>query len=715
MIPHVPSATVKLHVAAYPFEPIHRCMARMDPTAMRELGVEADALVEARSPAGCAVLLRLAPPSTAETDHSTLAIDRFARQALKVRIGDTVAVVPATERPAKNVVLAPAVDVSLVPEVKSHLQRTFAGARVPLSLGSILYSTFPGSVGGTTYRVVEVDDGPGVATESTGVELVPPDDHDAELPNDVTFDDVGGMDRQIRLVRELVELPLLHPQVYRTLGIEPPRGIIFHGPPGSGKTHLARAIANEVHARFFYINGPDIVGTSHGETEGNLRRLFAEAAHHAPSVVFIDEVDAVAPKRGETGSQSDTRMVTQLLALLDGLTRVDGVVVIGTTNRIDSLDTAIRRPGRFDREVLIGPPDANGRLQVLRIHAREMPLSMRAIEHLRRVADVTHGMVGADLMELCREAGLNAMRRRLPADSDGWQRTQVDLERLVVEPEDFDAALTRVRPSALRETVVTVPDTRWEDVAGLDDAKRRLRELVERPLTDPAAFAALHLRPPTGVLLYGPPGTGKTLLAKAVARQSGANFISVKGAEIFSKWLGESEEGVRQVFRLARQVSPAVVFFDQLDAIASNRGVEGMTKTAERVVNQLLAEMDGLEQLTKIAVIGATNRIDLLDPAILRPGRFGVHIEVPLPDAAARRDILALHLASVRVAEPRDATIDRVARETDGFSGAELEALCQEAKLAALRESGFRAIDELRPDHLASALATARAQRRLYL
>ena len=474
-------------------------------------------------------------------------------------------------------------------------------------------------------------------------------------------------------------MPLQFPQVYRQLGINPPRGLILYGPPGSGKTHLARAVANEVDARFYQINGPDVIGTFTGETEGNLRRIFDEAGHHAPSVVFIDELDALAPKRGETGAHSDTRAVTQLLSLMDGLKRVDAVIVIGTTNRVDSVDPAFRRPGRFDREIFVGPPDVAGRREVLDIHSREMPLSSDALDYLDEVAQRTYGFVGADLMELCRDAGLSTLRRSTMNLENHRTAFNISPQDLRVEREDFETALALVRPSAMRETLISVPDVGWREIGGLEAVKQELQELVELPLRNPQLLKTMGLTPHAGVLLYGPPGTGKTLLAKAIAKECGVNFISVDGPELFTKWLGESEEGVRHVFRIARQVAPTVVFFDQLDSIAPIRGGHSWSMTTERVVNQLLAELDGVEQLSRVIVVGATNRLDLVDSSILRPGRFGVHLHVPLPDTAARRQILGIHLRAeeVEAAPEIDDILDVLTAKTEGFSGAQLRQLCQ--------------------------------------
>jgi transitional endoplasmic reticulum ATPase len=667
-----------------------RLLVVIDDALMQRHRIVPDDVVRVATERGRSVLARVDKPAAADAGRGVIRLDRFLRQALKAHLNETVEIELATPMPVKRVELNPAIDVSTAHDLLPHLKKVLVENRTPVSVGAVLYIPFPGTQAGTTYEVLRLPDGTGIVTEETEVTL---QYHDAHVPDgtfDVTFEDIGGLGRQIKLLRELVQLPLKFPQVYRQLGINAPRGIILYGPPGAGKTHLARAIANEVEARFYYINGPDIVGTYAGETEGNLRRIFGEAGHHAPSIVFIDELDALAPKRGETGAHADIRAVTQLLSLMDGLKRVDSVIVIGTTNRIDSVDPAFRRPGRFDREIFVGPPDTPGRREILSVHTREMPLTDDAQANLDEVARRTHGFVGADLMELCREAGLNALRRSTLNLDDHRAAFRIDLPNLRVNREDFEIAVAHVRPSAMRETLISVPDVSWSDIGGLDEVKQRLQELVEFPLHNPQLSAKADVTPHAGILLYGPPGTGKTLLAKALANECRVNFIAVDGPEVFSKWLGESEEGVRHVFRIARQVAPTVIFFDQLDAIAPVRGAHEGSMTTERVVSQLLAELDGVEQLSRVIVIGATNRIDLVDSSILRPGRFGMHIHVPLPDDAARRAIVELHLGSPDMEVPQIAEIAAaVAAETEGFSGAQLRQICQEAKRLALRAVGF--------------------------
>jgi transitional endoplasmic reticulum ATPase len=669
-----------------------RLAIRLDPALMQKLGRTVDETVRVATERGRSVVARLDPPLDGDLGSGIVRLDRFVRQALKAHLNESVEIERADIGPAKRVELIPAVDVTMAHDLVPHIKKVLAENRTPVSIGTVLYVPFPNSHAGTTYEVHQVADGPGYADEATEIVL---NYHDSHLPEgmfDVTFEDVGGLGKQIKLIRELIQLPLRFPHVYRHLGINAPRGIILYGPPGSGKTHLARAVANEVEARFYYINGPDVIGTYTGETEANLRRIFNEAGHHSPSIIFIDELDAMAPKRGETGAHSDTRTVTQLLSLMDGLKRVDAVIVIGTTNRLDAVDSAFRRPGRFDREIFIGPPDAAGRREILEIHTREMPLSDDAQHFLDEIARRTHGFLGADLMELCRDAGLSRLRRSAANLEDHRAAFRIPLQDLRVEREDFELALSQTRPSAMRETLISIPDVSWQDIGGLDAVKQRLQDTVELPLRHPQLLTASGLPPHAGVLLYGPPGTGKTLLAKAIANECGVNFISVDGPEIFTKWLGESEEGVRQIFRIARQVAPTVIFFDQLEAIAPIRGAHSGAMTTDRVVGQLLAELDGVEQLSRVIVLGATNRIDLIDPSILRPGRFGVHIAVNLPATEERRQILKICL---RTAQPQSdgiagEIIEALTPLTEGFSGARLRQLCDDAKRIAMKRTGFR-------------------------
>jgi len=515
------------------------------PELMHALHVHADDLVLLTTDRGRSLLARALPENAELKGRGAIRLDRFGRQSLKAHLNEEVRIERAEPGEIEKLVLRPGTDVSLAHDLTPHIRSVLLECRTPVTTGSVLYIRFPGSQAGTTYEVAPLKGPAGVVGPNTQILIDQFDSHVPEGVFDVTFEDVGGLSTQVRIVRELVQLPLRYPQVYRHLGITPPRGVILYGPPGSGKTHLARAVSNEIDARFYYLNGPDVIGTYTGETEANLRRIFSEASHHAPSIIFIDELDAIAPKRGETGAHSDTRAVTQLLSLMDGLKRVDSVVVLATTNRVDAVDTAFRRPGRFDRELFIGAPDAAGRREILSIHTREMPLSDSALTHLEEVARRTHGFLGADLMELCREAGLSAMRRHMVSLADHRSAFQISTSDLRVTDTDFDAALGRVKPSSLRDSFMAASDVSWSQIGGLEPQKKRLQSAMDLMLRQPEFLHAAGLGAQSGVLLHGPSGVGKTMLVKALANESGVNFISVNGPEIFTKWLGESEEAIR--------------------------------------------------------------------------------------------------------------------------------------------------------------------------
>jgi len=501
----------------------------------------------------------------------------------------------------------------------------------------------------------------------------------------VTYDDIGGMAATIDQLREMVELPLRYPELFQRLGVDPPKGVLLHGPPGTGKTRLARAVANESDATFHLINGPEIMGSAYGESESRLRQVFEEAAKSAPSIVFIDEIDSIAPKRGQVSGEAEKRLVAQLLTLMDGLEARANIVVIAATNRPDAIDEALRRPGRFDREIVVGVPDERGRREILGIHTRGMPLGDRV--DLGELARTTYGFVGADLAALTREAAIEAVRRLMPQLNLEDRSIPAEvLDTLSVTREDFLEALKRVQPSAMREVMVEAPRVRWEDVGGLDDAQMRLKEGVELPLKDPDAFRRLGIRPAKGFLLYGPPGTGKTLLAKAVAREAEANFIATKSSDLLSKWYGESEQQIARLFARARQVAPCVIFIDELDSLVPARGGGlGEPQATERVVNTILSEMDGLEELQSVVVIGATNRPNLIDPALLRPGRFDELVYVGVPDKAGRERILKIQTAKMPLAS--DVDLGAVAEETQRYTGADLEDVVRRAGLVALRKS----------------------------
>ncbi|MBW2972005.1 CDC48 family AAA ATPase, partial [Candidatus Woesearchaeota archaeon] len=505
-----------------------------------------------------------------------------------------------------------------------------------------------------------------------------------EKAPEVSYEDIGGLRTEIKKIREMVELPLKHPEIFERLGVEAPKGVLLHGPPGTGKTLLAKAVANETNSNFFVINGPEIMSKYYGQSEENLRKKFEEAEKNAPSIIFIDEIDAIATKREETKGEVERRVVAQLLALMDGLQSRGKLVVIAASNVPHLLDPALRRPGRFDREIEIGVPDKIGRLDILKIHTRNMPLSEDV--DLKEIAGVTHGFVGADLESLAKEAAMIVLRKVLPElQLEKDEAIPKDtLEKLRLTQKDFWDALKVVRPSAMREVLVEVPNVKWKDIGGLEDVKQELSEAVEWPLKNPEVFTRMGVSPPKGILLYGPPGTGKTMLAKAVANESEANFILIKGPELLSKWVGESEKAVRKIFEKARQTSPSIVFFDEVDSIAPRRGASGDNKVTERVVNQLLTEIDGLEELHNVVVIGATNRPDILDTALLRPGRFDRIIMVGAPDEKTREKIFQLHAKDMPLA--RNVDLKELAKKTEGYAGADIASICREAAINALRK-----------------------------
>ena len=674
----------------------------IDPSALKKMGARTGDIVEIQTPHR-KILARAGQPRPGDKDKGSISVDRFLLQALKSEHGEQVQVEKVKPGFLQKAFLAPLTPIAgKKDETCAFLRRSLMDLALPLSEGTVVPVILPGEATSTIFSVVAVETGPGLVENATQLELVA----EGGAAFDVCYEDVGGLQKELATIRELVELPLLCPQAYAQLGIKPPKGIIFHGPPGVGKTHLTLAIAREIDAHFEFINGPEIISTAYGQTEAVLRGIFEEASHHAPSIVFIDELDIIAPRRGESGTQADTRMVAQLLSLLDGLKKTSGVMIIGTTNRLDSVDPALRRPGRFDKEMFIGPPDAAGRLEILQIHTRAMPLSGEAQDFLPEVARKSHGFVGADLTEVCREAGLNALRRRTNQCAAPQTGELVATDGLVVEKKDFEHALNRTRPSAMREALVTIPDARWDDIGGLEAVQGRLLELVAMPLLHKETFSRMGIKAPKGIMLSGPPGAGKTMLIESLAARCAVNFIVVRGPEIFSKWLGESEEEIRHLFELARRVAPSILFFDQIDAVTPRRGQDQSSKTTERVVNQLLTELDAIGPMSGVVVLAATNRIDLLDPAILRPGRFGTHINIPLPDARGRREIFKIYLRGVKFAKKttENTAIDFLTPLTGGCSGADIEALCQEARLNAARSGNFEKAVPLSMNHCQEAL-----------
>ncbi|HEY3115123.1 MAG TPA: AAA family ATPase, partial [Chloroflexota bacterium] len=691
---------------------------------MDQLGLPDGQVIRITTQHGRCALGRVAA-SKSPASSGSIRIDRFTRQTLKVFPHEQVNLELVDLAPAPEVVLVPGIDMSMLraPNLVPQLKALLSGDAVPVREGMLLYLQPPDRSTGIVYEVHHVAGTEGVVTDVTELYLEVEHDHQhdegghhahehgarAEAVLETTFEDVGGLGDQIRVIREYVELPLIFPHLYQQVGITAPRGVIFYGAPGTGKTLLARSVANEINAQFFYINGPEVVGTYSGQTEENLRRIFGEASFNPPSIIFIDELDAVAPARRTASTLSDARAVTQLLSLMDGLKRAEGVIVIGTTNRIEAIDPALRRAGRFDREVYFPTPSVAARNEILRVQTRDMPLTDDALAALPNIAEQAYGYVGADLMELAREAGLNALRRASSKYLGSPSLpTALDPSDLVVTQQDFETALNAVHPASLRESLLSYPRVTWADIGGLAPMKTRLMELVQEPLRHPDAFARIGLSTNLGVLLHGPPGTGKTLLVHALARETGINFIAIQGPELFSQWLGESEESVRHVFDLARRAAPCLVFFDQLDAVLPRRGLadEG-TRAPQRVVSQVFSELDRVDQASQIFVVGATNDLALVDPAALRPGRFGVHLAVGNPDTNDRAEILNVHLRGAAFPPDVDGALlaQALAARTDGLSGADLGYIVQSAKLRALSESQFADSPALTIGHFAAALA----------
>jgi len=658
---------------------VGRGIARIDQRTMQKLGISAGDVIEI---VGKRTTSAIAWPAYSEDQNrDLLRIDGFTRKNAGVAINEYVVVRPAKVKSALGITLAPVdmrlnVDEDFTNFVRNRLmERTLVEGDTTLVM--MLGHAIPFTVTKTRpHGIVKV------VGETRLTILNEPAPEGRGLPR-TTYEDVGGLQDEIQRVREMVELPLRHPELFQRLGIEPPKGVLLHGPPGCGKTLLARAVANESEANFFSINGPEIMSKFYGESEARLREIFQQAQQNAPSIIFIDELDALAPKREEVTGEVERRVVAQLLALMDGLSGRGNIIVIGATNRPGALDPALRRPGRFDREIEIGVPDKQGRYEILQIHTRGMPLGEDV--DLKKLSEITHGYTGADVAALCRETAMKALRRYLPQINLEEERIPPSvLEKMEVRMEDFMNAYKEVTPTAMREVYIEVPTIHWEDIGGLEDAKQELKEAVEWPLKNPEIFVRLGIKPPKGILLYGPPGCGKTLLARAVATESEANFITIKGPEVFSKWVGESEKAIREVFRKARMAAPTVVFFDEMDSLVPRRGLgfadSGVT---ERVISQLLTEMDGIVTLEDIVVIAATNRPDIVDPAVLRPGRFDRLIYVPEPDEKSRLQIFKIYTRNMPLA--KDVDLPQLAVTTKNYSGADIQGLCREAAMHALR------------------------------
>ena len=671
-------SSVQLKVAeAKQQRDVGRSIARMDSETMKTLGVTVGDVVEVVGKKSTAAKAWPAYPE--DQGLSLLRIDGFIRKNCNVSINEFVQVKKAEAEYAVSLKLAPvdiriSVDNDFIRFVKDRLIDRPA-TRGDTLLIMMLGHSVPFMVVNTRPAgIVKI-------SPTTEIQILSEPVPEMEMPSRTTYEDIGGLNEEIRRIREMVELPLRHPEIFQRLGIEPPKGVLLHGPPGCGKTLLARAVANESDANFYAINGPEIMSKFYGESEGRLRKMFEDAEKNAPSILFIDEIDAIAPKRSEVTGEVERRVVAQLLACMDGLKSRGHIIVIGATNRPDAIDEALRRPGRFDREIEIATPGRDGRLEILQIHTRGMPLAEDV--NLQKVSEFTHGYTGADLEALSREAAMKALRRYLPKiDLEQKRIPHEVLDQMVVNTEDIMGAFREVTPTAMREVYIETPNVHWDEVGGLEAVKQSLKEAVEWPLKTPERFTRLGIQPPKGILLHGPPGCGKTLLARAVATESEANFIAIRGPEIFSKWVGESEKAIRETFRKARMAAPSIIFFDEFDALVPARGGGGDNRVTERVISQLLTEIDGLMSLQNIVVIAATNRPDMIDLAILRPGRFDRRVYVPPPDYDARLRILQIKTKDMPLEKVK---IEDLVKKMQGYSGADIDAICREAAINALR------------------------------
>ena len=697
----MPDKTATLRVADALQRDVGRGIARIDPKVVQELGLTSGDVIQIIGKRKTNALCW--PAHEQDYGKGIVRIDGYLRNNAGVSIDDKVTIRKIDAKIAERLTLAPTEPLRIVGG-EEYLSQLLEG-RV-LSRGDYV----PINIMGRTVNLVVTNTSPPaeavIVTEGTEVLVGEQVKEPIRAIPKISYEDIGGLRPVIQKVREMIELPLRHPELFERLGVEAPKGVLLHGPPGTGKTLLARAVASETNANFLSIGGPEIMSKYYGESEERLRDVFKEAQENAPSIIFIDEIDSIAPKREEVTGEVEKRVTSQLLSLMDGLQSRGKVVVIGATNRPNAIDPALRRPGRFDREIEIGVPDRDGRLEVLEIHTRGMPLAEDV--DLKKLADVTHGFVGADLESLAKEAAIRALRRILPEINLEAQSIPGDiLNKIIVKMADFQDALKEIEPSAMREVLVEIPDISWDQVGGLQDVKEELREAVEWPLKYPDLFAQLNATPPKGLLLYGPPGTGKTLLAKAVAHESESNFISVKGPELLNKFVGESEKAVREVFRKARQASPCIIFFDEIDSVAPIRGSSmGDSNVTERVISQFLTEMDGLEELRNVVIIAATNRPDIIDSALLRPGRFDRLLFVPPPDLEARKQIFKIHTRKTPMTD--DVNLDEMARKTDGYTGADIASVANTAVMLALREHISKAKDPEDAKKRAKGLKVAR-------
>lgn len=664
---------------------VGRRIARIDPVVQELLGLTSGDAIELSSERKKANVLNWYG-YTEDKGSGLIRIDGYIRNQLNVGINDRVEIKKIEVNDAQNITLRPTEPLRII-DASKYLTNLFEGFvvtkgdMIPISIMGqrtdfVVWSTNPS--------------GPVIVTKSTGIivsEKVAKDFSGEGLPT-VTYEDIGGLKEVVTKVREMIDLPLRHPELFKRMGVTAPRGVLLQGPPGTGKTFLVKAIANETSANFYSIGGPEIMSKYYGESEARLRSIFQEAEQNAPSIIFIDELDAIAPKRENVTGEVEKRVVAQLLYLMDGLTSKGTVVVIGATNRVNDIDPALRRTGRFDREIEIGIPDRDGRKEILDIHTRGMPLSKNV--NLDKIADISHGFVGSDLQALAKESAMRALRRVLPQiDLSAESIPSEVLKKIQVNMDDFTNVLNEMEPSTMREVFVEIPNVQWKDIGGLQELKQELREAIEWPLKYRSVFAYANANPPKGIFLYGPPGTGKTLVAKAVANESESNFISIKGPELLSKWVGESEKGIREIFRKARQAAPCIVFFDEIDAIAPVRGRDsGDSSVTERMISQLLTELDGLEVLKDVVVIAASNRPDIVDPALLRSGRFDRHLYVPPPDRDSRIQIIKIHTKNIPKAE--DVNIEHLADITENYTGADIASFISTAVMVAIRQHVFK-------------------------
>lgn len=673
-----------LKVAEAEQRDVGRKIARVDPAIAESLNIISGDALEISSLGRKTTVLSW-PAKESDRGKGLIRIDGLIRNRLDVGINDLVEIRVVESKTAIDITFAPTEPLRII-GAEEYLAEYLNGTLMTKG------DTIPISVMGRRIDLVVISthpSGPVIISDTTRILVSEETSKALQISQEggtasITYEDIGGLGDAVARVREMIELPLRHPELFKRLGVEAPKGVLLHGPPGTGKTLLAKAVANETNSNFFTIGGPEIMSKYHGESEEKLRNVFKEAEKNAPSIIFIDEIDSIAPKREEVTGEVERRIVAQLLSLMDGMTSRGKVVVIAATNRINAIDPALRRPGRFDREIEIGVPNRDGRLEVLQIHTRGMPLDKDV--DLQKLADISHGFVGADLQALAKEAAMRALRRVLPDINLSSESIPLEtLRKIIVRMQDFMDVIKETEPSAMREVFVEVPDIKWEDIGGLSSIKQELQEAVEWPLKYQNVFTYADATPPKGILLYGPPGTGKTLMAKAAANESEANFISIKGPELLSKWVGESEKGIREVFRKARQAAPCIIFFDELDAIAPTRGGDhGDSHVTERVISQFLTEMDGLEILTNVVVIAATNRPDIIDPALLRPGRFDRILYVPPPDRDSRLQILKIHTKKKPLAD--DVILENLADKTDGYTGADIASLSSAAVMLALRE-----------------------------